>query len=64
MSDERNPFAEAHVEVLKENFLKQNPFAAQAKKIYAGLPTHVRQDPVYYALMAVAFELYARAEGE
>lgn len=53
---------EQHLERLKKQFLDQNPFAEQARKIYAGLPTHVRQDPVYYALMAVAFELWASQE--
>ncbi len=64
MSDEGNPFAEAHTEVLKENFLKQNPYARQALQAYVDSPPRIPTDPVYYAIMAVAFELYARAESK
>lgn len=62
MSDERNPIAEVITEKLKERFLKENPFAQQAKQAYIDSPPNVPAEPMYYALMAIAFELFLAAE--
>ena len=53
---------EEQVNQLTKTFLEQNPFANAAKEAYTAVSIKLNTDPIYLALMAIAFELWLDEE--
>lgn len=43
---------------LRKMFFKENPFAEQAHQAYIDTPVNVPKDPLYFVLMAIAYEIW------
>lgn len=58
MSDEDK--TKMNQEDLKRHFFKENPFAETAHQAYLDVPVNTAKDPLFFALMALAYEVWIK----